>query len=176
MAMDTFKCTKIRKDLLMYMFFMGTFLLMTYLDRGGATAYYMMNLMKEDVLKKTWRIGDLDYVYKNFNDIANVGEFYSFLSIVCLPFLLQETYENGDPIPKDFRYYPHNSKLLGIRLRTVRVSPGCTYRGLTVDKECYPKFSYSAKEREKSPYGPNGTYEWAPEKNTLDNAYWGSGR
>ena len=167
------KCLR-HKDFVLYAIFMVTFSLVSWMDRGDETGYYINTLMKADLLTTTWRVGGGKYTYKTFYDIANVGESWDYLEKVFLPFALQETYENGDPIPEDYRYYPHNSKLLGIRLRTVRVKPDmCADTGLSqyVSKPCYDKFTENIESKES--YGALKKFEWSDENSQLENSYWG---
>jgi len=159
-----------KSEFILYCIFMICFSLATWIDRGEEHRYYMKELMSEDVLTSTWKEGNT-YAAKSYFQIVDVDETWSFLEHVLLPFLLEETYANGEPIPAENLYYPHNSKLLGIRLRTVRVEPdACANTGVEVEgKPCYAEFDYSVMNTD--PYGPNNKFEW--EGDDFENSYWG---
>lgn len=173
------KWLKQHKDFVLYAVFMTIFSIVSWMDRGDATAYYMNKLMKDDLLTTTWSTspGSMDYVYKTWEDIANVGELYQFIDQVFLPFAMQEEYENGDKIPADHLYYTHNCKVLGVRLRTVRVKANvCTDTGLGeyVSKPCFAEFDVDVQET--ASYGNvtgDQSFLWQEEDDQWENSYWG---
>lgn len=133
-------------------------------------------MLKDDVLTTQWDqpAGGA----KCFFDIANSGDIYDFLKESLVPTFYGEQADNGDSLSDELRYYYTNSKMLGMRIRQVRVkSGGCNipeeYKS-RLTRECWQEYASSHEEKEPwvGAYSKH-EYKWSSSEKTGESPYNG---
>jgi hypothetical protein len=136
------------RDFFFYVLFIVIFLTVIFLGRDIRRVYYMESALRDKFIEEEFLQSD-SYIYKSFDDIGELSEFWQFMRGPFVGALASvNAFEQG--------YILSFNRIIGApRIRQVRVRDKCSLSAPLASffEHCYPNYEYELRSTE--PFGPD---------------------
>lgn len=136
------------RDFFFYVLFIVIFLTIIFLGRDIRRVYYVESALRDKFIEEEFLQND-SYIYKSFDDIGELSEFWQFMRGPFVGALASvNAFEQG--------YILSFNRIIGApRIRQVRVRDKCSLSAPLASffEHCYPNYEYDLRSTE--PFGPD---------------------